>query len=81
MKREDFIGAPCSCGECVQAGVSHEEIRRDPDSGRWMHGYSLKRFYENYARFKREARAAVGPKGRHQGGFERIATKWPGDEQ
>lgn len=46
MRPEDFIAAPCACGACQQANVTQLEVRRDPRSGRWLHGYELKRWYE-----------------------------------
>lgn len=46
MKREDYEGPPCACGQCVQAGVSHLKQRRDPQSGAWLHGYDLRRWHE-----------------------------------
>lgn len=45
MNTKDFIAAPCRCGACVQAGVTALELRRDPRSGAWLHGYDLKRWY------------------------------------
>ena len=54
MTTEDFIQPPCSCPECHQAGVSHLRVRRDPYSGRLLHGYSLRRWYEAQARFMAE---------------------------
>lgn len=46
MKPEDFIGEPCTCGECRQAQVSQLPSRRDPWTGKWLHGYPLRRLYE-----------------------------------
>lgn len=80
MKPGDFIGAPCSCAECCQAGVTARELRRDPTTGAWLHGYALKRWYEAMEHFKRKARAAVGAPGRHGQGFERLAAREPGQE-
>lgn len=45
MKRADFERAPCQCGECQQAGVSDKLQLRDPQTGKWLHGYSLLRCY------------------------------------
>ena len=45
MNRADFIQPPCVCGACVQAGVSALEQMRDYQTGRWLHGYELKRWY------------------------------------
>lgn len=75
MKPEDFIGAPCACGECMQAGVQTLETRRDRETGRWLHGYALKRWYEARDRFREQARAAVGAPGRHAKGFERLVNR------
>ena len=50
MKTQDFIREPCSCGECQQAGVSALEQRRDPWTGKWLHGYDLKRWYQGSGR-------------------------------
>lgn len=61
MRAIDIIGDPCSCGECRQAGISHEPIRRDPKTGAWMHGYTLKAWYEARAKFYELAKAH-GPK-------------------
>jgi hypothetical protein len=79
MRDADFIGAPCACPECSQAGVSDQPIRRDPRSGRWLHGYDLKRWLQAQQDFMRAARAAVGPKGRHAQGFEPLVRE-PGQE-
>jgi hypothetical protein len=59
MKREDFVGDPCTCPECVQAGVSTQELRRDYQTGRWLHGYALKRWYEALDEARAAMRAAV----------------------
>lgn len=55
LNPKDFIAPPCSCGECVQAGVTAVELRRDPWSGKWLHGYALRRWYEARA----QARVAL----------------------
>ena len=73
MNRADFVLPPCSCGECVQAGVTDLELRRDPHTGDVLHGYRLKRWYESYEQFKTLARQAVGGPGRHARGFEKLA--------
>lgn len=75
MNTKDFIGPPCSCGECVQAGMSQYEQVRDPLSGAWLHGYALKHWYDARERFRDAARAAVGDRGRHGGGFEKLVKK------
>lgn len=46
MNPADYIAAPCACGACVQARVDHLEQRRDPWTGKWLHGYDLKHWYE-----------------------------------
>lgn len=75
MKAEDFIAPPCACGECVQAGVSDQELRRDPHTGRWLHGYALKRWYEQRDAIFPKLRRMIGAKGRHAQGFEPLARK------
>lgn len=72
MSLKDFVGAPCDCGQCVQAGVNSLEQVRDPRSGAWLHGYDLKRWYEARQKFRDAARAAVGERGRHGQGFEKL---------
>lgn len=80
MKDADFIAPPCDCAECRQAGVSHLEIRRDPYTGRWLHGYELRRWWTSFNAYRASARAAVGLKGRHAAGLERLAVREPGSE-
>lgn len=80
MKPADFVGRPCDCPNCRQAGVTELAIRRDPRSGEWLHGYDLKRWYDAKARFEQAARAAVGERGRHAKGFERLASREPGSD-
>ena len=46
LKPEDFIGAPCDCLPCRAAKVDHLDIRRDPHTGKWLHGPALKGWYE-----------------------------------
>lgn len=46
MRIEDIEQPPCACGECVQAQVTDKPRRRDPRSGRLLHGYELKRWYQ-----------------------------------
>lgn len=46
MKEADWKREPCTCGECVQAGVSMKPQLRDPQTGQWQHGYRLKRNYD-----------------------------------
>lgn len=72
MKTADIFGEPCGCGECLQAGVATERTRRDPYTGKMLHGYELRRGLDAFAEFQRLARAAVGPRGRHAKGFERL---------
>jgi hypothetical protein len=80
MKPSDIQAAPCHCGECRQAGVTDLALRRDPMSGRWLHGYDLRRWYTAKAEFIRKARAAIGAPGRHANGFERLVNRDPGEE-
>lgn len=83
MKIEDFEEPPCGCALCVQADVAHLPIRRDWSTGVWLHGYDLKRWYAARERFMTAARQAIGPKGRHASGLERLAvkkTREPGEE-
>ena len=75
MTAKDFVGPPCGCPQCQQAGVDALEQVRDPRSGAWLHGYELKRWYEARDRFRADARAAVGPRGRHASGFEKLVNK------
>ena len=72
MKREDFVAPPCACLECRVEKVDGKELIRDRVTGRWLHGRSLRLWYEAKERFQREARAAVGPRGRHAKGFEKL---------
>lgn len=46
MKPQDFEQAPCHCPQCVQAGVSELPQIRDRHTGKWLHGYDLKRWVE-----------------------------------
>lgn len=88
MKPEDIFGPICGCGECRQAGVAEERTRRDPHTGRMLHGYELRKGLDAFAAFQKAARAAVGPRGRHGKGFEKLvtpldfscATRDPGEE-
>lgn len=73
MNVQDFIGPPCSCAACGQAGVTDKAIRRDPHTGEMLHGYRLKRWYDAFENFRTRARQAVGERGRHAHGFERVA--------
>ena len=45
MKHEDFQQMACACGDCQQAGVSALVQVRDPRTGKFLHGYDLKRWY------------------------------------
>lgn len=72
MKPEDIFGPVCGCGECIQAGVADEPQRRDPHTGRMTHGYELRRGLDAFKQFQKLARAAVGAKGRHGKGFEKL---------
>lgn len=75
MSQKDFIGPPCDCGACRQANVDALEQVRDPRSGKWLHGYQLKAWYGARDKFREAARAAVGPRGRHASGFEKLAAE------
>ncbi len=77
MKPNDITADPCGCGECIQADVTAERRRRDPRTGELLHGYALRRWLDAKADFMAKARAAVGERGRHAKGFERLATKEP----
>ena len=59
----DHERGPCTCAECAQAGVSEQPQKRDPRSGKWLHGYDLKRLYDAQARFWETFRAQVATKG------------------
>ncbi len=66
MKRRDFEQDPCSCGECVQAGVADKRQLRDPQTGRWLHGYDLKRYYDEADRhFAAIRRKLTAPREAH----------------
>ena len=62
MKREDHEGPPCSCPLCVAAGVDDKPIRRDYRSGKWVHGYDLKRLYDAQADFWNRVKAITDRK-------------------
>lgn len=51
MRREDFIGQPCRCHDCVVAGVAGKEIRYDSQRQRWLHGRELAAWYRAKAEF------------------------------
>jgi hypothetical protein len=57
MKPEDFRRGPCACPECRQAGVDEKPQLRDPQSGRWLHGYDLRRNYDAADRFRAQLKA------------------------
>lgn len=65
LKAADFIGPCCDCPPCQQSGVSDRPTRRDPATGRWLHGHALWSWYEAKSRFEATARQAVGERGRH----------------
>lgn len=75
MKTQDIYGPICGCGECIQAGVATEQTRRDPHTGRMIHGYELRRGLDAFEAFKKAARAAVGSRGRHGKGFEKLVKE------
>lgn len=74
MKDADIFGPPCKCGECVQAGVTEEPTRRDPATGRMLHGFALRRGLDAFKRFQEIARKAIGPNGRGAG-FRKVGQK------
>lgn len=61
MKAEDFTAPPCNCPECFQAGVTDKELRRDPRTGKLLHGQALRRWYEARDQFF-ALKAKIGPK-------------------
>lgn len=85
MNDADFIGPPCDCPECQQAGVAGEQIRRDPQSGRWLHGYRLKNWYAAKADYDAKVAAyridpmASGHRGKRARGV-RLVEREPGME-
>ena len=68
MNNADFEREPCTCGECVQAGVSERLQLRDPYQGKWLHGYDLKRCYEAKDMFWKAVKS-----------LEKKGT-WPGEK-
>ncbi len=74
MNPRDITADPCGCGECIQANVANERQRRDPRSGALIHGYALRRWLDARDAFVKTARAAVGAKGRHGSGFEKLVN-------
>lgn len=77
---DPIVGDVCGCDECVAAGVATERMRRDPDTKQMVHGWALRRGLDAFGEFQRMARAAIGAKGRHCVGFERLAKREPGEE-
>jgi hypothetical protein len=63
MKRDDFEGPPCSCPDCTQAGIAGANTQRDPKTGKWLHGYALKRVLESRAEFWERVKAISDRKG------------------
>lgn len=63
MRPEDFERAPCGCRECVVAGVSTQLQKRDPQTGQWLHGRDLARWYAAREKCRAMFKAAVGAKG------------------
>lgn len=59
MKPEDFIGEPCSCERCVRAGVTDKPLRRDPWTGKLLHGVELRRWWHAHDEFFARAKTAV----------------------
>lgn len=50
-RAQDFIQPPCACPACRHAGVNHLRVRRDPYSGKLLHGVELRQWYEAKAAF------------------------------
>lgn len=75
MKAEDIYGDPCGCGECIQAGVAEEPTRRDPYSGRMIHGYELRRGLDAFKAFQQAARKAVGQPAGRGGDMKKLAGR------
>jgi hypothetical protein len=71
---DNFIGPPCPCIPCEQAGVSTKPQVRDRHTGQWLHGAQLRRWHEAREKFFTEARKAVGARGRHAAGFEKLVN-------
>lgn len=63
IRREDFEQPPCACAECFQARVTHLGQRRDPRTGKWLHGYALQRWYEAQGRFLADVARLTDKKG------------------
>lgn len=61
MRPQDVQGEPCACEACVLAGVSGRPVRRDPRTGRWMHGRELRKWWDAHDAFW--ARVKQAPKG------------------
>ena len=74
MNPAEIQREPCQCHECIVAGVSKRPQRKDPHSAEWLHGKSLARWWQARDDFARKARAAVGERGRHASGFERLVN-------
>jgi hypothetical protein len=47
MRAKDHTRGPCSCGECLQAGVADRPQVRDEKTGGWKHGYALRRYWQS----------------------------------
>jgi hypothetical protein len=63
VKREDYEGPPCHCEACVMADITDKPIRRDYRSGKWVHGYELKKLYQAEADFWNRVKAISDRKG------------------
>lgn len=57
MRPEDYTRQPCDCPECKQAGVDQEIQYRDQYTGKWLHGYELKRLHDARKKFWEEMQA------------------------
>lgn len=66
---------PCQCHDCIVAGVSTRPQRLDPRTREYLHGVALARWWSARDAFVKAARAAVGAKGRHANGFEKLVEE------
>lgn len=60
MKPRQAMGDPCSCGECLQAGVSDRPSVIDTKTGEQLHGYHLKGWLTERDKFLTEFRRVAG---------------------
>ena len=78
MRPSNYQGPPCDCHECVAAGVSDKPIRRDPYSGKMLHGWPLARWWMARDKFVDAVKGIA--KGRTGGGFEPLVSREPGED-